>query len=210
MPSWNDFFAHPRLRFNEYLNQPFNYDWQGQVNAGNLGTPSKKIEFFSSTLDAQNKTPQPWNGNGPMTPEAGQAKEMTVNAYPLPAFAQWHPPLQGYLDPNTDHTNYPITLLTPHSRYRGHSVLGNNPLLRNDVYQHRIWISATDAIARGIVDGDPVQVTNSTGQSATTTAYVTSRVLPGAAVLHYAAWNEFDANGNDTGANAQTLLWPTP
>ena len=36
---------------------------------------------------------------------------------------------------------YPLLVITPPGRYRVHSLFWTNPWLRDQVYQHRIWIS---------------------------------------------------------------------
>ena len=65
----------------------------------------------------------------------------------------------------------------PH-RYRLNWKPDANPMLRDEVYRHSVWLSPADANARGIKDGDLVLVYNDVG-STILTAYVTSRIVPG-------------------------------
>ena len=78
---------------------------------------------------------------------------------------------------------------SPHSLYRVHSFLDNQLLLKNDCYRHAVWISVSDAKARGIVDNDLVRVYNDIGEM-TIPAYVTSRVVPGTVFIFHGGWYE--------------------
>jgi anaerobic selenocysteine-containing dehydrogenase len=143
-----------------------------------------------------------------MKPEDALPREKAVMGYSLPPMAIWTPPKQQLHDPDVDHEKYPLTMISPHSRYRGHSCMGSNPLLVDDVYRHACWISVADAKSRGIKDGDLVIISNDKGQKAVTEAYVTSRVIPGVVTLHFGAWPEFNAEGVDEGATPNNLVWP--
>ncbi len=96
-------------------------------------------------------------------------------------------------------------LIAPHCRYRVHYLFWNHPWLRDRVYKHRVWISATDAEARGIKDGDMVQVYNDRGK-AVMPAYVTSRIMPGIVAIRHGGWFMPDESGADFGASPSTLL----
>jgi anaerobic dimethyl sulfoxide reductase subunit A len=100
---------------------------------------------------------------------------------------------------------YPIMLLTSHSRYRVHYVHWINPWLRGHVYRHRVWINAVDAANRGIKDNDKILVYNDRGKIIMP-AYVTSRIMPGTALIHQGGNYEPDENGIDRGASPNTLL----
>jgi anaerobic dimethyl sulfoxide reductase subunit A len=100
---------------------------------------------------------------------------------------------------------YPIMLLTSHSRYRVHYVHWINPWLRGHVYRHRVWINAVDAAKRGIKDNDQILVYNDRGKIIMP-AYVTSRIMPGTTLIHQGGNYEPDENGIDRGASPNTLL----
>lgn len=72
---------------------------------------------------------------------------------PMPLYQT---PVRGMDDPLVK--NYPLMLLSPHARYRVHYVFWNHPWLRGHVYRRRVWISSTDAQARGIEDDDMVRI----------------------------------------------------
>ncbi len=57
-----------------------------------------------------------------------------------------------------DVEKYPLLMSSPHSLYRIHSLLDNQPLLNRDCYRHAVWISVADAKVRGIKDNDLVRV----------------------------------------------------
>ena len=82
---------------------------------------------------------------------------------------------------------YPLLMSSPHSYYREHSFLDNNPWLRDDCYRHAVWISVADAKQRGIRDSDLVRVYNDIGEMVVP-AYVTSKVIPGTICIFHGAW----------------------
>ena len=86
-----------------------------------------------------------------------------------------------------DADKYPILMSSPHALYRVHSFLFNVPLLNGDCYRHAVWMSVADAKARGIVDNDTVRVYNDIGEMHLP-AYVTSRIVPGTAVVFHGGW----------------------
>jgi anaerobic dimethyl sulfoxide reductase subunit A len=100
---------------------------------------------------------------------------------------------------------YPLMLLAAHGRYRVHYLFWEHPWLRGQVYQHRVWISTTDAKARGIKDGDLIQVYNDRGK-VVMPAYVTSRIMPGLVVIRHGGKYDPDESGVDFGAAPSTLL----
>jgi len=119
---------------------------------------------------------------------------------PMPVY---QPAIRGMEDPLT--REYPLHILTPHSRYRVHYLFWTHPWLKGDLYQHRVWISLVDAVARGIKDGDWVRVFNDRGE-ARIQAYVTSRTMPGVVVIRQGAWYEGNDTGVDGGCSPSTLL----
>ena len=103
-------------------------------------------------------------------------------------------------------------MLSPHSLYRVHSFLDNNPWLRDDCYRHAVWISVADARKRGIRDDELVRVFNDIGEMVIP-AYVTSRVVPGTAVVFHGGWyrpgrarSPLMPEGIDTGGAPNMLI----
>ncbi|MFH1647570.1 MAG: molybdopterin dinucleotide binding domain-containing protein [Chloroflexota bacterium] len=100
---------------------------------------------------------------------------------------------------------YPLFLLTSHSRYRVHYLFWEHSWLRDHVYRHRVWINAADATARGIKDNDMITVYNDRGR-VVMPAYVTQRMMPGTVLIHAGGKAVLDESGVDFGASPSTLL----
>ncbi len=179
-PSWADFVKNPVFR--APWGQPtIGYD--AQINKGQkFTTPSGKIEFYSDEL-----------GKG-----VDYLKTTRYGGYvdPMPMYGSDVGPyvVDGFGD--TTKPNYPLTCSSSHRRYHLHHRWDLNPLLRDEVYRHSIWLSVADAAARGIKDGDTVLVSNDQGKI-TVTAYVTSRMVPGCTVVFENAHADVDQSGVD-------------
>ncbi len=177
MPSWTDFKKMPVVRYpigSSLVPAPY-YSFKGDIEAGKSpfrNNASGKIEFYSNFL-AQGADYLAANDF------LGVAFYGPWNAAPM---AEWQAGIPGtFFAP--DSGEYPLLLISSHQWFRQHSTNFNNPALRNNVYRHAIWLSAADATARGIVDGDTVRVYNSYGEMYVP-VYVTSRVTPGVAVMY--------------------------
>ena len=173
----------------------FNMDWttfknQGYYRLGSdssilqpatqsysFATKSGKLEIYSEALDNKDiaSYPQPFtnislHGYDPQ--------------YDPPAIPQWVPAWEGFFDPNV--SQYPLTLVTPHARFRAHTCFDSNPLLNGDCYRHAIWMNVSDATQRNINDGDLVHVHNDVGEMVLP-AYVTSKIVPGVVCIYKGA-----------------------
>ena len=97
----------------------------------------------------------------------------------------WKPPFD-----DTVHapTAWPLTLLSPHSKWRIHSSYANNAWLA-EIHGGRpeVFIAPSDAEARGITTGDPVRVWNTRG-SVEAWAHVTPAEQPGSVTLYEGWW----------------------
>ncbi len=158
-----------------------------------FSTQSGKLEIYSSALDTQDTAsyPQPFtnislHGYDPV--------------YDPPAIPEWVPAWEGFFDPQV--SQYPLTLLTPHSRFRAHTCFDSNPLLNGDCYRHSIWMSVSDATQRGIQDGDLVHVYNGVGEIILP-AYVTSKIVPGTVSIYKGA--NYTPNGSPTTLDAEGM-----
>jgi anaerobic dimethyl sulfoxide reductase subunit A len=140
-----------------------------------FATPSGKIEIYSEVLG---KTPDPY-GLGVI------------------------PPVPTWIAPTDDVTRFPISLCTPKSRARTHSIHGNQEKLGR-VDPDTIWIHPIDAAARGIADGDRVRVFNDVGATVIP-AEVTDRVMPGVASIKEGAWFLPRVDGVDGGGCANAI-----
>ena len=90
-----------------------------------------------------------------------------------------------------DPQRYPLTLLSPHSKWRIHSTYANNPWLE-EIHggKPQVLIHPDDATGRGINDGDTIEVFNGRG-STQAWAKVTEAARPGTATLAEGWWYRF-------------------
>jgi anaerobic dimethyl sulfoxide reductase subunit A len=149
-----------------------------EVSEVKLETASGKIEFYSRKL-----------ARGPAYLSSTEFSPGCGNCYGggnLPAMAQM---TFGGKDTfhSQDTQKYPLLMSTPHSMYRVHSLLDNQPLLNSDCYRHAVWMNIIDAQLRGIVDDDNVRVFNDVGE-VLMPAYVTSKVVPGTVCIFHGSW----------------------
>ncbi len=103
---------------------------------------------------------------------------------------------------------YPLRLITPHSRYRVLSQ-GFNIAWFTEKEPQTLWINPKDAAAREIHDGDMVVVSSPQGRTRIP-VWVTEDIIPGAVCLLHGAWPSLDANGVDTGGAANILTSTEP
>lgn len=132
--------------------------------------------------------------------------ENTRYGYPIPAIPKWIEPWEwlGSKEVKT----YPFHLVTPHPRWRTHSIFNNVGILR-ETYEQEVTVNASDAQKLGIKTGDIVEVYNGRGKTVVP-AYVTERCMPGTAVLHEGAWMDIDENGVDRSGNPDVLTLDEP
>ena len=126
----------------------------------------------------------------------------------FPAIPRYVAPPEGPQDALRE--RYPLQLIGWHSNRRTHSIHDNNPALEA-VEPQRLWMHPADAAARGIADGDRVEVLNGRGRLQVAVK-VTDRVMAGVTALAQGAWYRPDAHGTDLGGsiNVLTSLRPTP
>jgi anaerobic dimethyl sulfoxide reductase subunit A len=139
-------------------------------------TPSGKIEIYSRRLA---------DLNDPLCPPVPKQVET------------WESPR----DPLAE--KYPLQLITPHSKTRVHSQMGNVPWLM-EIERHSVWINPADGKDRGIADGDEVMVFNDRGKTLIA-AKVTERIIPGVVSIPQGAWYDPDEDGTDRGGCANVL-----
>ena len=90
--------------------------------------------------------------------------------------------------------DFPITLTSGHARWSIHATWSGDPtMLRLQRGEPSLWISAQDALERGIEDNDKVEVFNAIG-SFITRARPAPCVRPGQAVMYH-AWEDFQFEG---------------
>ena len=155
-----------------------------------LGTPSGKIEIYSTKLE---KIVKEWT-----LPEGDVIT-------PLPQYTvTW----ESHLDPLIE--KYTLQLVGFHTKGRTHSTYHNVPQLREAVIDG-VWMNPIDAGKRGINNGDQVRIWNDRGEIHVL-AKVTPRIIPGVTALGEGAWRKLDRKGIDKGGciNTLTRLKTTP
>ncbi len=105
--------------------------------------------------------------------------------------------------PEPAERDFPLQLITPHSKKRSHSCPHTVPWLQA-IEPHAVWISAADARARGIAAGETVEVESAVGRIRLP-ANVTERIMPGVVCVYQGAWYRPAADGVDEGACANAL-----
>lgn len=186
--SWEDFKKHGVYKFK--LDRP-HVAFQNNIEKGvKWETPSGKIEIFSSTLAQYDD----WT--------------KTAYGYEIPAIPKWIEPWEYLGSPKEKLDKHPFHLVTPHPRWRTHSIFNNIGWLR-ETYEQEVTINASDAKKLGIKTGDTVEVFNDRGK-VVVPAYVTERCMPGVMVLHEGAWLDLDENGIDRSGNPDVLTLDEP
>lgn len=184
--SWEEFKQRGVYKFT--FDRPL-VAFQEQIEKGvPFPTPSGKIEIFSTT----------W----------AQVRDWTKTqwGYPIPAIPKWIEPFEWLGSEKAK--EYPFHLVSPHPRWRTHSIFHNIPWLR-ETYQQEVTINASDAKRLGIQTGDIVEIWNERGK-AVVPAYVTERCMPGVLVLYEGAWMDLDENGVDRAGNPDFLTLDEP
>ncbi|MCC6776592.1 MAG: molybdopterin-dependent oxidoreductase [Hyphomicrobiales bacterium] len=184
--SWQEFKKRGVYKFK--LAQP-HVAFRAQVEQGMpFSTPSGKIEIYSTVL--------------------AQTRDFsrTQWGYPIPAIPKWIEPWEWLNSKKTD--SMPFHLISPHPRWRTHSIFNNIPWLR-ETFQQEVTINAADARRLGIKTGDTVEVWNERGRCVVP-AYVTERCMPGVLVLHEGAWMDLDEKGIDRSGNPDFLTLDEP
>jgi anaerobic selenocysteine-containing dehydrogenase len=113
------------------------------------------------------------------------------------------PPIPMWFAPDDDTRRFPLSLCTPKSRARTHSIHGNQPHLAK-VDPDTVWMHPDDAAARGIFDGQPVRVFNDVGATVLP-AQVTDRIAPGVVSIKEGAWYTPGRDGSDSQGCANVL-----
>jgi anaerobic dimethyl sulfoxide reductase subunit A len=125
----------------------------------------------------------------------------------IPPIPKWIEPWE-YLGAKEKVKEHPFHLITPHPRWRTHTIFNNVPQLR-ETYEQEVTMNADDAAKLGIKTGDTVEVYNNRGK-VVVPAYVTERCRPGVVVIHEGVWMDLDENGVDRAGNPDFLTLDEP
>lgn len=163
-------------------------DFRADPEANPLTTPSGKIEIYSEALA---KIAAEWE----------LAEGDVIDPLPIHAstFEGWDSP---------DRAQYPLQLIGFHYKSRTHSTYGNVALLKAAARQE-MWINPIDAQARGIDNGDNVELFNDRGR-VRIAAKVTPRILPGVVALAEGAWYAPNRHGTDQAGSINVLTTQRP
>ena len=130
----------------------------------------------------------------------------TQFGYEIPYIPKWIEPWESLNHEKAK--EYPFHLISPHPRWRTHSIFHNIPWLR-ETYAQEVTLNAGDAARLGIVMGDTVELWNDRGR-VVVPAYVTERCMPGVLVLHEGAWMDLDEHSVDRAGNPDFLTKDDP
>ncbi len=190
--SWSDFKKHGIYKFK--LDRP-HVAFQDNIEKGvPFSTPSGKIEIFSMQLA---QTHADYDGDW----------RKTSYGYAIPYIPKWIEPWE-WLGDKKKTRKHPFHMVSPHPRWRTHSIFNNIGWLR-EMYEQEVTINASDAKRLGIRTGDICEVFNDRG-TIVVPAYVTERCMPGVLVVHEGAWMDPDENGIDRAGNPDFLTDDNP
>ena len=151
-------------------------------------TPSGKIEIFSGELaQVQDWTRTRWG-------------------YYIPAVPKWIEPWESLNHEKAK--TYPFHMITPHPRWRTHSIFNNIPWLR-ETFSQETTMNPKDAAKLGIKTGDTIEIWNERGK-VITPVFLSERCMPSVVVLHEGAWMDVDENGVDRSGNPDFLTLDNP
>ncbi|HEX5950141.1 MAG TPA: molybdopterin-dependent oxidoreductase, partial [Actinomycetota bacterium] len=107
-----------------------------------------------------------------------------------------------------DPAEFPLMLLSPHSKWRIHSTYSNNAWLE-EIHGGRpqVLLHPDDAAARGIADGDEIEVFNSRG-SVKAWAHVHDAAGPGTATLPEGWWSRYFLDGKGVNELTSSAINP--
>ncbi len=184
--SWEDFKGYGIYKF--LLKEP-HVGFRAQIEQGvPFQTPSGKIEILCNELA--------WIDDW----------KKTKYGEHVPSIPKWIEPWESL---NSEKTKeYPFHLVSPHPRWRTHSIFNNCAWLR-ETYEQECTLNAGDAKKLGIRTGDTVELWNERGK-VVVPAYVTERCMPGVLVLHEGSWLDLDENGVDRSGNPDFLTLDAP
>ena len=150
---------------------------------GNFPTPSGKCEFKSSIAAGGNMV-LPLFRQGYMGEQGGEPLDPLPGYVPGRESSATNPALAA---------RYPLSMLSPKSHAFLNSSFGNLSKQVRHAGQQKVLISTTDAHARGIVNGDRVQVHNDRG-SFDALAEITGDTMAGICVAPMGYWARRDGN----------------
>jgi anaerobic selenocysteine-containing dehydrogenase len=200
VPSWEEFKKKPWIEFPLPTSRTEYIPFQAQVEGGApFATESGKIEIYSNYLADPEASTKDYYG-GPIDP--------------MPI---WSPCWTNYFTKD-EFNKYPLILFNPHTVHRRHNFYDANPLIGDlttilsdpehggDVHGSTAVISAVDAKARGIKDGDMIRIFNDAGQ-VVLKAIVLQSLSPGVVQISSGRWADINKSGVDRRGGTNTLTY---
>jgi len=184
--SWEEFKKRGVYKF--VFDEP-HVAFREQIEQGKpFQTASGKIEIFSGQL--------------------AQITDWTKTSYGyyIPAIPKWIEPWESLNHPLAK--KFPFHMISPHPRWRTHTIFNNIPWLR-ETFSQEVTMNASDAAKLDIKMGDILEIYNDRGK-VVVPVYVTERCMPGVIVLHEGAWMDLDKDGVDRSGNPDFLTKDDP
>lgn len=130
-----------------------------------FATDTGRIEFYQENIRPQADWEQPdWDWRKETLP-------------------YWEPPVEAWPE-NELYQKYPIVFITPHNRWRVHSMHSHVPTTLEIFPEPVVHVNPEDAAARGIAEGDTVRVFNDRGY-VVVKATLDAAARPGCCVLNH-------------------------
>lgn len=145
--------------------------------SGDFFTPSGKLEFYSTRMQSEGQPPLPT-----YEPDA-ESREGSPDL----------------------HARYPLSLISPASRYTISTSFANLALRKTPEEQPTVQINPLDAVRRNIQEGDPVRLFNDRG-SCMVYARVTEDTPPGVVVSRKGRWAKLSPGGHSINQLTSTRL----
>jgi anaerobic dimethyl sulfoxide reductase subunit A len=156
--------------------------YKDQIRNGKpFPTPSGKIEIYSETLANMDFKKSKYGDYVPPLPTYIEAKDSIFN--------------------KELEKKYPLQMLTPHPRFKSHSIYYLNPWVNEISDDDSVFMHTSDAKAREIRNGDMVKIYNDRG-AILVPAKVSERIRPGVVRLYDGQWSKLNKDGIDVGGAA--------
>ena len=157
---------------------------------GNFPTPSGKMEFKSSVAEAAGNMVLPLFRQGYAADQSGEPLDPLPNFIPQNESARTNPELAA---------RYPLNMLSPKAHAFLNSCYANMDTQLHHAGEQMVTINPSDAGARGISDGNAVQVFNDRG-AFHAVAHVSEDASPGVVVAPLGYWAKSSPNGRTVNA----------
>ena len=183
--------------------------YQDLIRAGVYSVPRKEGDNFGHiAYQAFREDPEA----NPLETESGKleiyckALQDMVNGFgftKIEAYPTYNPCYDGYEQMKAD-GEYEFQVINPHYLRRSHTIFDNVKILR-EAFPNPALISAKDAAAKGIADGDTVLLTSKHGKTLRK-ACVTETMMPGVIGVLHGCWADIDEKTGIDRAGADNIL----